>query len=286
MYWYIKKILRFILTRTSKIWPSKLYLKLLFILSGGDYALDLDNPQTFNEHLNWNKLYDHNPLYHRLVDKYEVKGIVEDLIGKEYIVPCYGVWDNLNDIDYSSLPNKFVLKSTHDSSGAFVCQNKDHLDLLAVRNHFKDFEMGNYWPAREWAYKGVKPRILADQLLDDDSGHELTDYKFWCFNGEPKVMYITNKGEHVEENFYDMEFKPLMIDHGFPRSIPEYEKPNDFEKMKELARILSKDMSFVRVDFFDIKGKIYFGEFTFYDWGGYMPFANYEMDKHLGNLWD
>lgn len=273
------------------MWSDRLYLKLLFRLSGGDYTLNLEQPRTFNEKLNWNKLNDHNPLYHTLVDKYEVKNFVSSAIGEEYVVPCYGVWDSIDDIDFEKLPSSFVLKATHDSSGAFICKDKRHIDFKELKKHFKDFLSGNYWAAREWVYKDLKPRVIADKLLDDNSGRELTDYKFWCFNGIPRLMYITNKGNHVEENFYDMDFKPVQIDHGFQRTVPEYQKPKEFEVMKELCVKLLGEMggakpSFVRIDFFDVEGHVYFGEFTFYDWGGYMPFANYQMDLRLGKMFE
>ena len=146
-----------------------------------------------------------------------------------------------------------------------------------------ELRSSHYQNNKEWVYKNICPRIIADQLLEDGTGHELTDYKFWCFNGVPKIMYITNKGSKIYENFYDMDFRPVDLNHGFERKKPEYECPQNFELMKELASILSCDIPFVRVDFFDINNKVYFGEFTFYDWGGMQPFCKYETDLQIGS---
>lgn len=281
----VSRILRFLLTRTYWLWEDEFYLKQLFKLSGGQYDLNLETPKTLNEKLNWNKLHDHNALYHKMVDKYEVKKIVKELIGQDYVVPCYGVWNKPDEIDIQSLPSQFVLKATHDSSGVFICKDKNKITKQAIISHFRGWKANHYGMGREWVYKDVTPRIIADRLIDDKSGRELTDYKFWCFNGVPQIMYVTNKGAVVNENFYDMDFNPLMIDHGFPRRKFEFEKPEQFELMKALCVKLLKDIkpSFVRVDFFDVFGHVYFGEFTFYDWGGIQPFADYDMDLELGS---
>ena len=259
------------------------YLKIAYRVRGGG-GINLCKPVTFNEKLNWLKLHDRNPLYTTLADKYEVKTYVAERIGDEYVVPCYGVWDSAELIDYETLPQSFVLKCTHDSSGALICRNKDGFDKEGAKRKINGYLRKNYyWTLREWVYKDIKPRVIADMFLDDASGHELQDYKFWCFNGEPKVMYCTNKAEKIYENFYDMDFKPLDINHGFARRIPEFDRPQKFELMKTLAKKLSAGIPFVRVDFFDVSNHIYFGEFTFYDWGGLKPFVDYNWDKRLGS---
>ena len=247
-------------------------------------TLNIDNPQTFNEKLNWLKLFNRDPRLTMMADKYEVKKYVASLIGEEYVVPCYGVWNTFDEIDFDSLPNQFVIKATHDSSGAFVVRDKSQFDIEFARTKYENVMKRNwFWGYREWVYKEIKPRIIVDKFLDDHSGHELRDYKFWCFNGTPKIMYCTNKAKDVFENFYDMDFNPLNIDHGFRRSVPEFEKPGEFELMKSLAHKLSQGLPFVRVDFFDVDGKVYFGEFTFYDWAGFRPFRTPDMDKKLGD---
>lgn len=273
-----------ILAHTSSLWPDKLYLK-LFYLSRFHRRLDLGDPKSFNEKLNWMKLYYHNPLCIKLADKYDVKAYVREQIGKEHVVECFGVWESFDDIDWEKLPDQFVLKCTHDSSGAIICKDKKTFDKESAKKRIEISMNRNWYSAgREWVYNNIKPRIIADKLLDDHSGKELRDYKFWCFNGKPVYMYFTNKGDYVIENFYDMEFNPVEINHGFDRVTPEFEKPEAFGEMKEYAERLSNGLPFVRVDFFYVDGVVYFGECTFYDWGGLRPFVSYEQDLQLGEL--
>lgn len=266
-------------------WMSdKLYLKTLYRLRTGT-KLNLSNPTTFNEKLNWLKIYYHNPFLTKMADKYEVKKIVADKIGKEYVVENYGVYNKWEEIDFSLLPEQFVIKCTHDSGGAFICNNKKSFDYNGVEKIIKRNQRHNfYFGLREWPYKNIEPRIIVDRLLDDHTGSVLRDYKFWCFNGAPTFMYITIKGKDVFENFYDMQFNPVDINHGFPRHVPEFKQPENFELMKELASKLCQGIPFVRIDFFDVDNHVYFGEFTFFDWGGFWPFKTREMDLKLGQL--
>lgn len=249
------------------------------------YDVDFKNPKTFNEKLNWMKLFDRNPLYHKLVDKYEVKQYVEEVIGPEYVVPCYGVWNNFDEIDFSTLPNEFVIKSTHYGAPVVV-KDKSKMNYKELKDIFiEQSKTSGYKTNYEWVYKDLQPRILIEKYLDDRSSNNvLQDYKFWCFNGIPRIMYLTVKDTNAYENFYDMDFKELDINHGFPRRKPEFSKPDTFDEMKELAAKLATGIPFVRVDFYSIEGKIYFGEYTFYDWAGIHPFDNYEMDLALGHL--
>lgn len=283
-------VANFLLDKMSRCFGDKLYLKLKFRLNFG-HKLDFNNPQTLNEKLNWLKLYDRNPLYNILADKYEVKNFIVSIIGNEYVVPCLGVYENVEDIDYDNLPDQFVIKGTHDSSGAVIIRDKHKIDKKSIIKKYKSILRQNYfWHLREWPYKNIKPRIIVDVLLDDNTadGREITlrDYKFWCFNGEPKYMYLTVKDKNIYENFYDKNFNPVYINHGFQRNNPEFEKPKNFEKMWNLAGKLAKasQTKWVRVDFFNIDGTIYFGEYTFYDWGGMKPFENEEQDMALGKL--
>lgn len=250
--------------------------------------MEWDNPQTFNEKLNWLKVYYRRDDMTLMADKIEAKKIVAEKIGPEYVVPLLGVWDKAEDIDFDILPNQFVLKCNHNSGGGmFICKDKSSADLMAVRKGLnRGLKENHYYSCREWPYKNIKHLILAEQLLVNNSGEEINDYKWWCFNGEPKIMYRTLKSKKksdVFENFYDMEYRPVMINHGFPRHIPEFEKPAEFEEMKQLAKTLSEGFPFVRIDFFDVNGHIYFGEYTFYDWGGLSPFKD-EWDEKLGSL--
>lgn len=272
-----------ILAKLTKFFSDKYYIEKMFELKFG-YKPDLDSPQTFNEKLNWLKLNNRNPLYTMLADKYSVKEYVAQTIGEKYVVPCYGKWECFEDIDFDTLPNQFVLKLNHDSSGAFICNNKNTIDKKELKKVLsRNIKRNYYWWLREWPYKNIKPCILSEKLLVDGTGAVLRDYKFWCFNGEPKYMYCTVKGVKTYENFYDMNFSPVDINHGFPRHIPEFDKPANFELMKDLAAKLSKGIPFVRVDFFDVEGHVYFGEYTFYDWGGMRPFVSINVDKELGS---
>ncbi len=203
-----------------------------------------------------------------------------------YIVDNLQVVDKWEDIDFESLLNQFVIKCTHDSGGAFVCRDKSTFNYQRVRSSVeRNLKRDYFHPFREWPYKDIPHRIIVDKYLDDKTGKELRDYKFWCFNGVPKYMYCTIKGNDIFENFYDMEFNPVAIDHGFPRHCLEFEKPAAFDEMKEVAAKLSKGVPFVRVDLFYVDGNIYFGEFTFYDWAGLRPFGG-DRDEKLGILID
>lgn len=287
---YIKKnpwnLYTMLLNKFSPIFSDEQYIRRIFRYGCG-YNPNLDNPQTFNEKLAWLKLHHHKPILTRMADKYEVKEYVSRLIGNEYIVPNYGVWNHFDEIDFESLPNEFVLKATHDSGGATICRDKSSFDFSKAKARLEHQLSRNfYWAGREWPYKDIKPRIIADKFLDDHTGTELTDYKFWCFNGVPKFVYMTIKAREIYENFYDMDFSPVDINHGSKRHSPEFERPAAFDKMKELAALLSEGMPFVRVDFFYVEGHIYFGEFTFFDWGGSRAFGSYEQDLELGKLID
>lgn len=263
---------------------DKTYLSLVY-RSRFKKKLNWDNPTTFNEKLQWLKLYNHKPIYALMADKYAVKRFVADTIGEEYVVPCLGVWDRAEDIDFDALPDQFVLKCNHNSGyGRCICKNKSEINYEEVRKGLKKSLKQNYYlPGRDKQYRDIPRKIIADKYLEDGTGNELRDYKFWCFNGKPIYMYCTNKGDNIYENFYDMDFNPVAIDHGFPRLETEISKPEEFDLMKQLATKLSKGIPFVRVDFFDVNHKVYFGEFTFFDWGGLRPF-NGEWDHILGNL--
>lgn len=279
-----KYILIYILQEyLAKHVSDRAYIKWIYRLRIGK-KLHIDKPVTFNEKMSWLKLYDRNPLYPTLADKYKVKSYVAEKLGSKYVVENYGVYEHWKDIDFNKLPNQFVMKCTHDSGGAFVCRDKENFDFDGVRKKIEEnLSINNYYKSREWPYKNIKPRIIIDKLLDDHTGNELRDYKFWCFNGKPTYMYCTIKAKNIYENFYDMDFNPVMIDHSFPRHQPEFEKPTVFEEMKQLAAKLSSGIPFVRIDFFNVDGHVFFGEFTFYDWGGTMPFGG-DWDAKLGNF--
>lgn len=278
-----KKLIKFL-----NIIPDRIYLNLAY-LKFMHKKLNLKNPKTFNEKLQWLKLYDRNPIYTQLVDKYEVRDFVADKIGNQYLIPLLGIWDNFDEIDFKKLPEKFVLKSTHDSGGIKICKNRSEFDKIEAKQFFeKSLKYNFYYFGREWPYKNVKPRLIAEQYMEDDSGYELKDYKFFCFNGEPQYMFIaTDRNKSDEEtkfDFFDMNFKHLPLKNGHPNSNKELKKPYCFDEMKKLARILSENIPHVRVDFYEINQRVYFGELTFYHWSGFVPFEPEEWDYNFGKL--
>lgn len=252
-------------------------------------SLDLENPKTYNEKLQWLKLYDRKPLYTTLVDKYKVREWVAEKIGEEHLIPLLGVWDNVNDIDFDSLPNEFVLKCNHNSGlGMCICKDKAKLDVEKVKSNLqKGLNQDYYLSGREWPYKDVPRKIIAEKFMVDESGYELKDYKFFCFNGKVKLLFVAkdrNKiGEETKFDFFNEKFEHLPFTNGHPNSKPPYVKPENFEEMKRLAEILSAKIPQVRVDFYNINGKIYFGEMTFFHWSGFVPFDPEEWDMILGD---
>lgn len=265
------------------------YLKKIYKQKMGK-DLNLSNPKTYNEKLQYLKIHDRNPLYSKLVDKFEVKEYVKNIIGEEYIIPTLGVWNSFNEIDLSKLPNKFVLKCTKDSGGIIICKDKSKFNLKKYKLKMKVYENRNfYYRAREWPYKSLKPRFIAEQYMEDKTLKELRDYKFFCFNGEPKIMFVASNRHGAGEtyfDFYDMEYNHLDIINGHPNAPCEPDKPQNFLKMIELARKLSKNIPHVRVDFYEINGRVYFGEFTFYHWSGLVPFSPEKWDYKLGEYID
>ena len=278
-----------ILSRIAWLFPDKLFLKLLFRLHLG-YPLNLDNPRTFSEKLQWLKLYNRRPEYTRMVDKYEVKKYVADLIGEEYIIPTLGVWDRVEDIDFATLPNQFVLKTTHSggNTGVVICKDKATFDINACKKKLqKSLHDNIYKSLREWPYKNVKPRIIAEQFLSDDFNSDLPDYKFFCFDGVPHYCQVI-KDRNSEEtiDFYDtewnlQEFIGLLAT---KHSNNEIDKPFNFKIMIVIARYLSRNIPFSRVDLYEINGKVYFGEITFFPASGFGKFSPHEWNYTLGNL--
>ncbi|MGN1190496.1 MAG: ATP-grasp fold amidoligase family protein [Candidatus Ornithospirochaeta sp.] len=265
------------------------YLELRYRMIAGK-ELNLDNPRSFDDKLQWLKLYDHNPFYTSIVDKYEAKKYISDKVGESYVPKLYGVWDKYDDIDFDSLPSSFVLKCTHDSGGVVICPDKSNFDFnkakkVINRSMNKDF----YLQKREWPYKDVKHRIIAEEFLADDSGEEegLMDYKFLCFNGQPKVMYIGNDiRDDSHEDFFDMDFNHLSLQMGYSMAPECPKRPKSFDKMKELAEVLSKDFLHIRVDFFEIDGRPYVGELTFFQNEGITMTTPPEWDERLASWID
>ena len=274
---------------TSK-WGRKLsdeeYLCRVFKLKTGK-RLNLKDPQTFNEKIQWLKLYDRKPEYTKMVDKYEAKNYVAERIGEQYIIPTLGVWESFDDIDFESLPEQFVLKCTHDSGGLVICRDKKTLDIEEARKKIEwSLKREYYWLWREWPYKNVKPRIIAEKYMEDSKTSELRDYKFFCFNGEVKILFVASERQGEGEtkfDFFDMDYNHLPIINGHPNATILPQKPVCFEEMKTLAAKLSKGIPHLRVDFYEVDGKVYFGELTFSHWGGLVAFEPEEWDKKLGD---
>ena len=221
-----------------------------------------------------------------MVDKYEAKKYVAEKIGEQYIIPTLGVWDDPDDIDFDSLPDKFVLKCTHNSGlGMAICKDKSTLDIASVKKELRKGLKQNYFATqREWPYKNVKPRIIAEKFMVDGENECLTDYKFFCFGGEPKFMYRSmDKAKDPRTDFFDMDYNRLNMRMRDPNSDSIPQKPENFEKMKELSRILSAGIPHLRVDFYEIGGKIYFGELTFYHCGGFAKIYPEEWMITLGD---
>lgn len=265
--------------------PAADFLRRYYLAQMGK-PLNLENPVRYTEKLQWLKLWDHRPEYTTMVDKYAVKAYVAEKIGPEYVVPLLGAWDRAEDIDFDALPERFVLKTTHDSGGIVVCRDKASLDIPAARRKLRRFLKRNYYDHnREWPYKNVKPRIISEAFLEDSRLGELRDYKFFTFGGEPKVLYIAQgrgSGAETTADFFDMEFRhlPFTIDHDMAPIPPE--KPENFELMQELARKLSRGTPQLRVDFYEVDGKVYFGEMTFFHCTGMHPFHPEEWDYRFG----
>lgn len=251
--------------------------------------LDLDNPQTFNEKLQWLKLYDRNPKYTQMVDKYAAKKYVANIIGKEYIIPTLGIYNNFDEIDFNKLPNQFVIKCTHDSGGIIICKDKKKLDIKAAKKKInKCLKRNFYYFGREWPYKNVKPRIIIEEYMNDENNEELTDYKVMCFNGVPKISFTCTDrfSDGLKVTFFDINWNKMPFQRHYPISNKEIKKPKNYDKMIELSKKLSKDIPFVRVDWYEINGKIYFGELTFYPGSGYEEFNPDEWDLKLGEMLD
>jgi hypothetical protein len=266
-------------------WMSdKSFLKLLYKVHFGR-RLDLVTPKSFNEKLQWLKMYDRNPQYCMLVDKYEVKQYVANVIGEDYIIPTLGVWDSVEEVDWQSLPNQFVIKCTHDSGSVVVCKNKNDLDIDAVSKKLKKCLKKNmyYW-GREWVYRDVKPRIIAEKFMKDEKP-ELTDYKFMCFDGKVKCAFLcTNRFSEggLKVTFYDTEWNKMPFERQHPSESIPAPKPQSYNEMVALSEKLATGIPFVRVDFYEINGRPYFGEMTFFPGDGTEAFTPEEWDYKLG----
>lgn len=250
--------------------------------------LDLKNPKTFNEKLQWLKLNNHKKIYTTMVDKYEAKKYIADIIGERYIIPTLGVYDQFDNIDFDKLPNQFVIKCTHDSGGLVICKDKAKLDRrIAKRRINKSLKHNYYFSGREWPYKNVKPRILIEQYMEDPKTKELSDYKFFCFNGKIGIVLVcTNRQKNLEETWLDENFNYIDLEEGGHKNRTDLTKPACFEEMKRISRKISKGIPHIRVDLYEINGKVYFGELTFFPASGFERFSDESWNEKLGNMID
>lgn len=293
----VRKILKYILDSDYRFmvnaskglynsWTDEKYLKKMCDVRLG-YKLNIENPRTFNEKLQWLKLHNRKSEYITMVDKYDVKKYVADIIGEEYIIPTLGVWNYFEEIDFNKLPNQFVLKCTHDSGGLVICKDKKELDLVKAKKKITKSLHNNYFfYGREWPYKIVKPRIIAEPYMEDNKVHELIDYKLMCFNGEVKCSFTCSERfsqEGLKVTFFDNDWKVMPFERHYPSSKNPPQKPLNFNKMLDFATKLSRGIPFVRVDFYEINGLLYFGELTFFPGNGFEEFTPLEWDYKMGS---
>lgn len=258
---------------------------------------DLRNPVTFNEKLQWLKLYNRNPQFTQMVDKYRVREYITAHVGAEYLIPSLGVWDDPDQIDFDTLPDKFVLKCTHNSGrGTCICQDKSVLNIEQVKQDLRSGLAQNYYlTSREWPYKNVPRKIVGEKFMVDDANNDpskaLIDYKVFTFNGEPKLIYVYQSA-HTEDcgkpintycDVFDLNWNPVPIHQNFGNDPITPTKPKHLADMLTLSRKLSAGIPFLRVDFYEINDKVYVGEMTFFSWAGFEPFHPEEWDYKLGS---
>ncbi len=288
----ISKLIKAIVLNLSAIgcfdkMSDEKYLKLcsrIFI----NEKLNLEEPKTFNEKMQWLKLNYTKDNYNLMVDKYEAKKYVNSIVGDEIIIPTLGLYEKVEDIDFQQLPNKFVIKCTHDSGGIVICTNKERLDTKkTAKKLISNLKKDYYRIAREWPYKNVKPRIIIEEYMEEENKQDLKDYKFFCFNGEPKFVLVCSErfsSSNMKKTFFDENWNVMDVKEGGHQIDVTIKRPVNFDKMKEIAKKLSKDMPFLRVDLYEINGKIYFGEMTFYPNAGFEKFEPEEFNRKLGDL--
>jgi len=281
-------VYRLICMKPDFVKNDKCYLKMRYSLSFGR-KLDLDNPKTYNEKLQWLKLYDRRPEYTVMVDKYAAKSYVAGIVGEEHVIPTYGVWEKPEEIEWEKLPDQFVLKTTHDSGGIAICRDKSTFDKEnAIEKLRHGLECDFYYEGREWPYRNVPHRIIAEEYLESDpQTHDLPDYKFFCFDGEVKALFIATdrqkKGEDVKFDYFtpDFESLPFCQSHSHAKVTPA--KPKHFEEMKVIASKLSKGIPHVRVDLYEVGDRVLFGELTLYHFSGFAPFYPSKWDEVFGS---
>ncbi len=263
-------------------WMSdRMFAKISFRGVMGE-KLNLDCPKTFNEKLQWLKVYDHRPEYTTLVDKYTAKCVVGQKIGNQHIVPLLGSWDNAKQIDFDNLPISFVLKCNHDQGSVILVQDKNKLDrAITIKTLNRKLKHNAYFGTREYPYKNIKPKVFAEKYL----GKDIIDYKFYCFDGEPKFLYCgqgLTEDHSLKIDFFDLEWNLMPFYRTDYHRLGQIPKPMRLNEMIDIARILSEDIPFVRIDLFEVDGQVYFSEFTLCPASGFMPFVPTKYDAIVG----
>ncbi len=268
------------------ILPDKIYLKKVYKARIGK-NLNLKNPKTFMEKMNWLKLYDRNPLYTIMADKYKAREYIAEKVGEQYLVPLLGVWDSPDEIDFDALPDQFVLKCNHDN-GVIICKDKSQLDVEKIKKELSErLERDYYKKLREWPYKNIPRKIICEKYMKNDNGTKPLDYKFFCFNGEPRLVMVnsnrfSNGGVGVD--FYNMDWKYVEINYGHHTSAGDvFIQPKGFFAMQDFAKKLSENIPLIRVDFSYWNEEVYVGELTFFSAGGYTDLSPVEWEKELGS---
>lgn len=267
--------------------PDKMYLSILYYAVMGK-SINWNNPQTFNEKLQWLKLYDRNSLYTMMVDKYAVRKYISQTIGEKYLIPLLGMYEKFEDISFKDLPSKFVMKCNHDSGGLVICKNKENFDIENARIKIdKCLSQNYYYSCREWPYKNVKPKIIIEEYMEDSTKEGLIDYKVMCFNGKAKMIFTCNERfstTGLKVTFFDLNWNKLPFERHYPSSKKEIKKPYSLKEMIKLSEKLAKGLPFVRVDWYEVDNRLYFGELTFYPGSGMEEFSPYDWDIKIGEM--
>lgn len=274
------------LLNLSKLISDKIYIKLIH-KKLTNKKINLNNPTTFCEKLQWLKLYYRKPVFTEMVDKYLAKKYVSNILGTDCIIPTLGVWNKFEDINFDILPKSFVLKSTNDSGGIIICKDKNELNLKKAKIILEKSLNNNYYYAgREWPYKNVVPRIIAEQFLSESNNSDLKDYKIFCFNGQPYFIQVDiNRFTNHRRNFYSPQWELMNLSIIYENELEiQIERPNKLNIMLEYAKKLSAGLPFLRVDFYYVDEIIYFGEMTFYPEGGFGKINPEEENYRLGKL--
>ena len=273
--------------------PDSAYIKCRYYLQMGK-PLNLKTPTSFQEKLQWLKLHDQNPEYTKMVDKIKVKEYVSSVIGQKYVIPLLGVWDRPEDIEWDSLPDRFVLKTNHGggNTGVVICRDKLSFDKdSAIVKLKRSLEHNVYQNLREWPYKNIQKKVFAEQFVESAPGQDdLPDYKFFCFDGEVKALFVAternNPNEEVKFDFFDADYNHLPFRQGHENAKTTPIKPQSFEEMKMIAAKLSRGIPHVRVDLYEVNGHPLFGELTFCHFAGMVPFEPEEWDYKFGEWLD